>query len=222
MTQPTFFSLKRLALPLCTVAACLVAPLAQAGTITGVGAVTGTGLGFVAVPVIITPDEGSPDDTGNIGIPIKRFDQTGYIDIEFFVRGSDPSGTTEYLLFESVDNNTGIDWSSYTMELGQGLGAGFAVSDGSNGLTFDAPNYIPTPSSSVFPSVTTNPTVLHFYDGIQSTGSQTYQVWIDVPDGIQTFTLRQYPTPVPEPGTLVLAAIAVGGLGLLKLRRRRA
>ncbi len=222
MKQPTFFSLKRLALPLCTAAACLVAPLAQAGTITGVGAVTGTGLGFVAVPVIITPDEGSPDDTGNIGIPIKRFDQTGYIDIEFFVRGSDPSGTTEYLLFESVDNNTGVDWSSYTMQLGQGLGAGFTQSDGTNGLTFDAPNYIPTPNSSVFAQVLTSPTRLDFYDGIQSTGSQIYQVWVDVPDGIQTFTLRQYPTPVPEPGTLVLAAIAVGGFGLLKLRRRRA
>ena len=108
------------------------------------------------------------------------------------------------------------------MQLGTGLGAGFAQSDGSNGLTFDAPNYIPTPNSSVFDQVASSPTRLDFFDGVQSTGSQIYQVWIDVPDGIQTFTLRQYPTPVPEPGTLALAAIAVGGFGLLKLRRRRA
>jgi len=222
MKQPTFFSLKRLALPLCTAAACLVAPLAQAGTILGSGAIAGPGLGIVAVPVIITPDEGVADSTGNIGVPIKRFDQTGYIDIEFFVRTSDPRGTTEYLLFESVDNNTGIDWSSYTMQLGTGLGAGFVQSNGANGLTFDAPNYNPTPNSSAFDQVITNPTQLDFFDGIQSTGSQIYQVWIDVPDGIQVFTLRQYPTAVPEPGTLALAAIAVGGFGLLKLRRRRA
>jgi hypothetical protein len=221
MTQPTIFSLKRLALPLCVAAACLVAPLAHAGTILGTGAIVGTGLGFASVPIVFTPNEGS-DTPGNIGVPIKRFDQTGYIDIEFFVRGSTPAGTTEYQMYESVDNNTGIDWVNYTFQLGTGLGAGFLPSDGSNGLTFDAPAYNPPPTSSAFAQVTLAPTQLVFFDGLQSTGSQIYQVWIDVPDGIQTFTLRQFPTPVPEPGTLALAAIALGGFGLLKLRRRRA
>jgi hypothetical protein len=219
MTQPTFF--RRLALPLCTAAACLVAPLAQAGTITGAGAIVGPGLGLASVPVVITPNEGSPDNTANIGVPIKRFDNSGYIDIQFSVRDSDPRGLTEYLMYESVDNNTGINWSNYTMQLGYGLGAGFVQSNGNDGLTFDSPNYTPTPNSTVFAQVTLAPTQLFFFDGIQSTGSQIYQVYIDVPDGIQSFTLRQYPTPVPEPGTLALSAIALGGLGLLKLRRRR-
>ena len=42
----------------------------------------------------------------NIFVPIKRFDHNGYIDIEFHVAPS--GGVTEYQVFESVDNNTGV------------------------------------------------------------------------------------------------------------------
>ncbi len=205
----------------CAAVAWLATSQAEAGTITGVGAIGGTGLGFVAVPVVTTPNPGVADDTNNIGVPIKRFDTNGYIDIEFLVRNSEPAGTTEYQIFEAVDNNTGINWIAYTVELGFGLGTGFQIADPSLGLTFDAPNFSPTPNSSAFSQVLTTPVQLVFSNGLQATGSETYQFWIDVPEGITSFTLRQYPQPIPEPGTLALAAMAIGTLGFVKFRRRR-
>ena len=103
---------------------------ASAGVITGVTAFgansgTGPGLGTVAVPAIITltpnnynvPAAGVPDN--NVLVPIKRFDHNGNIDIEFHVAPS--QGTTEYQVFESVDNNTGTTWNQYNMSLGFGV-----------------------------------------------------------------------------------------------------
>ncbi|MBN1854918.1 MAG: hypothetical protein JW829_19445, partial [Pirellulales bacterium] len=103
-----------------------VAPAVLAGTIPpvpgGVISISGPGLGNVAVPVILTPSPANdnqpsvPPADNNITVPVKRFDNVGYIDIEFAVVPD--NGVTEYYVFESVDNNTGIDWSSYVMELG--------------------------------------------------------------------------------------------------------
>ena len=60
---------------------------------------------------------------------------------------------TEYRVFESVDNNTGINWAGYTMELGFGIGAGFVPSPPGDGLDFDAPLYDTPPISSAFSNV---------------------------------------------------------------------
>lgn len=214
-------------MPVGIAVACLAAPYAaEAGTIVGVGSISGTGLGSAFVPPINTISEGNDNQPGgpgidaNIFVPIKRFDSTGYIDIEFIVRGSEPGGTTEYQSYESVDNNTFINWSSYTMQLGFGTGTGFVQSPGGDGLDFDDPGFDTPPTSSAFSSVALAEDILVFSVGFQSTGAELYSVRIDVPDGITSFTLRQFPTPVPEPSTLVLAACAVIGLVAVKRSRR--
>ncbi len=220
-------TLQNLAFPLGIAAACLLGPYAaEAGTIIGVNSITGTGLGLGFVPPINTLSEandnqpGGPGFDANIIVPIKRFDSTGFIDIEFLVRDSQPGGTTEYQLFESVDNNTFINWSSYTMELGFGTGLAFVQSPGGDGLDFDAPGFDTPPASSAFGSVALGEDLLVFSAGVQTTGSEIYQLRIDVPDGITSFTLRQFPTPVPEPSTLALAACALVGVAAMKRRRR--
>jgi hypothetical protein len=199
--------------------------VAQAGTITGVNSIVGPGLGTVNVPVILTPSEGNDNQPGgpgfdaNIVVPIKRFDNTGIIDIVFNVRNSDAEGTvTEYEFFESVDNNTGINWDLYTMQLGAGTGAGFVISNPGDGLDFDFPTFDPAPTSTAFPIVGLAEDTLTFSGGIHSTGSEIYEIRIDVPNGIQTFTLRQFPRAVPEPTSLVLAAL--GCLALVGWRFR--
>lgn len=190
---------------------------------------TGTGLGTVNVPVIVTSNPnndnqagGGPNDN-NITVPVKRFDNVGYIDIVFNVSNSgvSGSGTTEYKFFEAVDNNTFIPWTSYIMELGFGTGPAFNnIGGAGDGLDFDDPNYDVFPTSSAFASVANTEDMLVFSNGIQGTGSQTYQFRIDVPDGIQQFTLRQRPVPVPEPSSMLLLG-GVTGAGILAYRRRR-
>jgi hypothetical protein len=219
--------LKNSSLPLAIAVGCLFAPgAAQAGTITGVNSTfIAGGLGFVQVPAINTLSPGNDNQPGsgsdnNLVVPIKRFDATGYIDIQFNVTDDLRAiGTTEYIFSEFVDNNTGINWSGYTMQLGSGIGPQFVSSPGGDGLDFDAPNFDTLPAASAFTNVVTGEDLLSFSTGTHSTGMETYQFRIDVPDGITSFTLRQFPIPVPEPSTLVLAGFAA--LGLVAIKRRR-
>jgi hypothetical protein len=210
---------------------------ADAGVITvatqfGPNAGTGPGLGTVAVPAIVTtaqnndnsPTPGAFDN--NIVVPIKRFDFNDYIDIEFSVTPT--QGVTEYQFFESVDNNTGVTWKSFTMILGYGVGANFVQSTVGDGLDFDFPNYDLAPTSSALPIVgTPNEDTLIFSGGFQGTGAETYQFRIDVPDvttlppGFGRFTLRQLPQAVPEPATLTLASLVLAGATLQRCRRTR-
>jgi hypothetical protein len=208
------------------VAASLCALPAWAGMIVPAAVPSGPGLGFVSVPAIFTltpnndnvPAPAVPDN--NIVVPLKRFDFNDYIDIEFVVVPT--GGVTEYQVTEFVDNNTGTDWSEYRMQLGFGVGPGFVVGPPADGLDFDAPTFDTPPTSGALPVVVPlSEDELSFSGGIHGGGAQPYMFRIDVPDGplgvTYTFTLRQFPTPVPEPSTAVLVALAVVGL----LRRRR-
>jgi hypothetical protein len=200
-----------------------VAP-ASAGTITSANPASGPGLGLVAVPNILTTTPNNDNEVGpgsnNIAIAVKRFDSNGSIDIVFNTALS--QGVTEYLIFEAVDNNTGVPWANYTMQLGFGTGAGFTQSAAGDGLDFDFPDFDGgAPTSTAFPGVVTGEDLLTFSGGIHAAGLQTYQVRIDVADLIgraPNFTLRQTPVPVPEPATLALAGLAM--IGALCVRRR--
>ncbi|MCI0335204.1 MAG: PEP-CTERM sorting domain-containing protein [Planctomycetes bacterium] len=203
----------------------------SAGTIIPVPApvASGPGLGFVAVPAIITLTPGNdnvpapmvPDN--NIVVPLKRFDFNGYIDLVFTVMPS--ASVTEYSVTEFVDNNTGLAWIGYNMYLGFGTGAGFVLSAPGDGLDFDFPTYDTPPVSGAFPVVgTPDPDTLLFSGGVHGSGAQTYTVRIDVPDlspigTLGTFTLRQIPVPIPEPSALVLAGLSVVGLALYRRHR---
>jgi hypothetical protein len=189
---------------------------------------SGPGLGFVSIAAIVTDTPNNDDVPGtqpdnNMIIPFKRFDSTGFIDIPFTVAAT--QGVTEYLVTEFVDNNTGSSWNSYTMLLGFGTGAGFTQVGGTgDGLDFDTGppggNTTP-PTSTALPTVTRpNEDTLVFSGGIHGSGAQQYQFRIDVPDlggRAGTFTLRQQPTPVPEPAAIVFVGFALAGLSL---RRR--
>lgn len=216
----------RLALLLALLATLVAIAPAAAGTITIANPASGPGVGLVAVPNILTSAPNNDNEAGpgfnNIAIAVKRFDANGFIDIEF--NAADSTGVTEYLIFEAVDNNTGVPWASYTMELGFGTGAGFQQSTDGDGLDFDFPDYDGgAPTSTAFPGVNnSDEDMLVFSGGIHASGLQTYQVRIDVADldgqRLGKFTLRQTPVPVPEPATLAMAGVAM--IGGLCVRRR--
>ena len=191
---------------------------------------SGPGLGIASVAAVVTVQANNDDVNAvdnNIVVPFKRFDKADVIDIVFTVAPSD-GGVTEYQISEFVDNNTGLPWTSYTMQLGFGTAAAgnFVLSTAGDGLDFDFPLVqTPTPTSGAFPNVATpNEDQLVFSGGIQGFGAQPFSFRIDVPDlngrQIPQFTLRQIPTaaPIPEPSTLILASVAA--LALVRRRRR--
>ena len=206
-----------------------------AGTISGppfsgpAPVVSGPGMGDVFNVFVITSNPNNdnapiPNLDNNIEVQTKRFDFSNYIDIEFSVAQS--MGVTEYRISESVDNNTGSDWSRYNMYLGFGTGAGFTLSSAGDGLDFDTPDNDTPPSSGAFLTISRpNEDTLEFSNGLHSSGVEPYLFRIDVPDllsRVNKFTLRQVPI-VPEPSTMLLmmAGLLAGCVQLASDRRRR-
>lgn len=208
----------------------LAAALALTGGAASAGEITGFSWtsGVASIAGISVPPPTNPNNDNWVGpspnlveILQKHYIGLGPIDIEFTVAPS--GGTTEYHFREGVQNSTGLDWTTYCMQLGYGTGADFTLSPAGDGLDFDAPDYdspvsfSPYGASGPFPTVVVGEDLIEASGGVQSGYAEPFFFSIDVPDGITSFTLRQLPkdNPVPEPSAVVLAAAA----GLICRRR---
>ena len=187
----------------------------------GVGSVAGEFIGPLVDP---NNDNVAGDSPNRLLVTQKAYNAIGPVDLEFVVM--DTGGTTEYTFEEGVSNMTGIPWSAYRMELGFGVGSSFVPSVAGDGLDFDALDFDAPPDfsgSGYFTTVSWGEDVIEASGGIFPNfgfPSPLYEFNIDVPDGISSFTIRQQPIAVPEPGALSLLFFS-GVAVVCRVRRAR-
>jgi hypothetical protein len=185
---------------------------ARAGIITS-GIYTASGSAGNATATVI-----SDYPTFDITSAAKSFTSIGPLDYQFPVT---PNGATvTYFVSEGVTNNTNQTWTDYHEQLGTGTDGNFAP--GGTPVEF----LLPTDATYTNPSFSNRsvtPSEIDYTGGAIAPGqaiSLTFSITVpDIsPAGPADFTLRQFPTVVPEPGTLGL--LAVGSISLLARRRR--
>ncbi len=197
----------------------------QAGEITAF--TWSSGIASVAGVTIVTPPDPNNDDVvggslNELWITQKDYNGIGPVDIEFTVIPT--GGVTEYTIIEGVNNGTGLDFSQYQVQLGFGMGSDFVLSTPGDGLDFDEPDFNTPASFTPFfssPSYPSEDEILAT-GGVFPAGSFTLPYFIfsvDVPDGFSKFTLRQFPTAVPEP--MSASMLTMLGVGALTRRARR-
>jgi hypothetical protein len=212
---------------------------ARAAVITGIGVmVTNNATGSLG-PVGGVPVAPNNDNTGTASanvVPSNHFlFNTLPLDFEFTLENS--GGTTEYRFTPSFlnINFTNLTWTQFSFELGFGTGAGFVRSGAGDGLDFDTPHGDPSAFSPMFSAVDHKEDSLFFSGGsVGSIKPAAFFFAIDVPDGLTAFnpygmnrfTVRitpngaPAPTPVPEPGTMMLLGTGIAAL-VAKSRKRR-
>ena len=196
----------------------------RAGQITNINWFSG--VASVASTTFSPPSAPNNDDVAGaspntVFVHQKNYVGIGPVDLMFGTL--DTGGVTEYLMTESVFNNTGLNWGSYHIELGFGQGTGFVKSTPGDGLDFDAPDFNSpfffNPSPGFFPAETVTEDDIFAYGGVMPylSFAGNFLFTVDVPDGITSFTIRQSPVAVPEPSTCGL--LALGSLALVRMRR---
>ena len=120
----------------------------------------------------------------------------------------------------TVTNSGSQAWGDFHLEFYDSMGG----QDISNLAFLDAslggidPTSSQSPLSWVIDNAAVGATIdLYFYsDPVNPGESATFSVYTDNPDHLDWFGLQMYPTPVPEPSTMILL-----GLGSLVLVARR-
>jgi hypothetical protein len=201
------------------IAVCALQTVAEAAVITSLRSVSlpGSSTGTVG-PVGATPSPNNDNaiDPSPNTIPYSVFLNTpGTLETEFLLQPS--GGTTEYRITQQLVNNTGLAWQGFVFELGFGTGSAFIRSTLADELDFDASRFDPGPVSPAFPFLDATPDRLAWSGAtVGSIGSATFSLALDVPDGLQAFTLRQIPVgtpvPVPEPAPGALLVLVMAGL----------
>ena len=191
----------------------------------GVASVAGEFIG----PVVADGTDNIVGDSPNeLFILQKDYTAIGPVDLVMDV--SDNLGVTEYVIIEGVQNNTGLTWSGYHIELGFGEGAGFVKSLAEDGLDFDYPHYDSTtffnPLPGFFPLVTVTQDDIIAGGGVMNhlDYAGNFVFHIDVPNGISSFTIRQSPieqtSAVPEPSTYAMGVLSLLAFALYGWRKR--
>jgi hypothetical protein len=149
----------------------------------------------------------------------KSFTSIGPLDVLFPVTAS--SSISTYVVTEGITNNTTQTWSDYHELLGSGVDGSFIQgSFASFVLPVDS-----TYTNAAFTTRAVSPSEIDYSGGAVIPGQAitlTYSIF--VPDGPvipspNSFSLRQFPTVVPEPSCLAL--LVIGSTGLLARRRRK-
>jgi len=187
----------------------------------GVASLASTTISPLSAP---NNDDVAGTSPNTIFVTQKDYVAIGPVDITFDVINS--GGVSEYSVGEGVYNGTGVNWTSYHIELGFGHGAGFVKSLAGDGLDFDAPDFNsplvfdPAPGF-FFPTTTATEDDIYASGGVMPDASFAgyFRFSIDVPDGITQFTIRQSPVSVPEPSSLVLCVLGLAGLGVVARRK---
>ena len=218
---------------------------AQARVITSISPPGGAGQGDVFCTEVQTIVNTSfPNSDGNqinnfpgLSCTPQTFREIAPIDTKLFVEAS--GGTTEYLLDETVVNNTNKNWGGFNFKIG------FQSENPFGGDRFASPAVILLPSGTAIPTFAsdTQPTSSEFSQ-VKSDGSFSlnwsggnvapgesvdFSFSIAVPDDLEgndfynSFTIRQLPVAsmmndsksVPEP-SLMLGFLGLTGFGLVK------